>query len=292
VGWFWFLGILVPMIGLVQVGEQAMADRFEYIPMIGVLIALVWGGYELVRENKLSRNVAVATSCVAVAVLGGLTYHQLGYWKDGETLFRYTLSITEKNYMAYQALGMALENQGRVGEAIAEFQAAEALHDFPASQVLELGIYEQRNGHVQEAISLYTKVLRKSTDLQMRAKAWDQMGSANIELKNFDVAKQAYQNALQIRTDDAAALLGSGLLAERSGETSQAVEQLSLSAKLEPSDVRLLLLARALRRDRRPQEAQAAEELATKISPDLSQAEAKASQIMVLFGFAPSANLE
>jgi hypothetical protein len=144
VGWFWFLGVLVPMIGIVQVGEQAMADRFEYIPMVGLAIALVWAvfewaPFEVAREKHIATKWILAPAAVVVVTLGGLTYRQLGHWRDGETLFRYTLSVTQKNYMAHQALAMALDQQGRAEEAMPEFRAAEALHEFPLPQVLSLG---------------------------------------------------------------------------------------------------------------------------------------------------------
>jgi tetratricopeptide (TPR) repeat protein len=286
-GWFWFLGVLVPMIGIVQVGEQAMADRFVYIPIIGIAIAFVWGGYEIAEEKEIPAKWLVAPTTAVLLILGALTYHQVGYWKDGITLFRYTLSITDKNYMAHQALAMALDKENRMEEAIPEFNAAEALHDFPLPQVLNLGIYEERNGHVDDAMRLYQKVLSKSPDPQLRGTALDQIGSAEIKLKNYENAQQAYESALQIRPDDPAALLGSGLLAERDGKNDVAVTQLAKSADREPSDIAILLLVGALRRDHRLQEAQAAEEMAAKISRDLSRARAGASQMEILFGVSP-----
>jgi protein O-mannosyl-transferase len=283
-GWFWFLGVLVPMIGIVQVGEQAMADRFVYIPMIGIAIGIVWGVYEIAEEKKIPAKWLLAPAAAVLLILGALTNHQAGHWKDGVTLFRYTLSITDKNYMAHQALAMALDQENRVEEAIPEFNAAEALHDFPLLQVLNLGIYEQRNGHVDGAMALYRKVVNKSADPQLRASALDQMASADIQLKNYDQAKQAYDNALALRPNDPAALLGSGLLVERNGETSRAVTELNKSATGEPSDVVLLLLASAMRRDHRLQEAQTTEETAKRISRDLPRARAAASQLEILFG--------
>ena len=292
-GWFWFLGVLVPMIGIVQVGEQAMADRFVYIPMIGIAIAFVWGGYEIAqniaqdKEKKIPAKWLVAPATAMLLTLGALTYHQVKYWKDGVTLFRYTLSITDKNYMAHQAMAMALDKENRIEEAIPEFNAAEALHDFPLPQVLNLAIYEERNGHVDGAMKLYQKVLSKSPDPQLRAMALDQIGSAEIKIKNYEGAKQAYEGALQIRLDDPAALLGSGLLAERDGKNDVAVTQLTKSVNREPSDIGILLLAGALRRDHRLEEAQAAEEMATKISRDMDRARAGASQMEIMFGVFP-----
>ena len=283
-GWFWFLGVLVPMIGIVQVGEQAMADRFAYIPMIGIAIAFVWALFEIADQKKIPANRAIAALMAAAVVLGVLSYHQLGYWKDGVTLFSHALSVTQRNYLAHQSLGMAFDSEGRPEEAIPQFEAAEALHDFPPAQVLNIGIYEERNRHAQGAINLYAKVVSKSSDPHLRANAWAQTGSSYLQLKNYDQARQAYENALEILPDDPAALLGSALLAERGGDLTNAVDRLQRSVKADPNDVGFLLMASALRREQRPQEAKTAEEQARKISTDFASTQKRASQTEEFFG--------
>ena len=286
VGWFWFLGVLVPMIGIVTVGEQAMADRYLYIPIIGVLISLVWAVWEIAEEKRIAKQWVAMPAAVIVLFLGGVTHHQLGYWRDGETLWRYTLSVTQSNYMAHDNLAMALDKQGRVEEAIPEFEAAEALHPYPLPQVLSMGIYLQRHGHEQDALDMYQKVLNRSTDPQLRARAWSQIGSANAQVKNYDQAKLSYESALQLNPKDPAALVGIGLLAERNGHSAEAATQLARAVNVDPGGVDYVLLAHALRRDGREREAESAEELARKISPDLSQAEKTASETEIFFGCA------
>ncbi|MGH9494726.1 MAG: tetratricopeptide repeat protein [Candidatus Sulfotelmatobacter sp.] len=283
VGWLWFVGVLVPMIGIVQVGEQSRADRFLYIPMIGFAITVVWSLWDIAKAQKFPLVWAAVPSMAAVVLLGALTYHQLGYWKNGETLWRYVLSVTDKNYMAHQSLAMVLDQQGRVEEAIVHFRAAESLHVFPRQQVLNLGIYEQRNGHVQDAIELYQKVLRTSNEPGLQAMAWDQIASADVQIKNYDQARESYEKALHIRPDDAASWMGSGLLAERGGELQPAVVALTRSVQVEATDVGFLILADALRRDSRFQEAQQAEDMARKISRDFSQAQQSAGETLKFF---------
>ena len=285
-GWLWFVGVLVPMIGIVQVGEQARADRFVYVPMIGLAISLVWAVWEIAEEKGIAKWWIAVPAGVIVVVLGGLTYRQLTYWKDGETLWRYTLAVTDRNYMAHDNLAMLLDKQGRVQEAIPEFKAAEALHRYPPPQVLSMGIYLQRHGHVPDALDMYQKVLSRSADPQLRATTWSQIGSANAQIKEYDLAKLSFENALQLNPRDAAALVGDGLLAERKGYPGQAVVQLDRALNVEPSDVGFVLLAHALRRDGRVQAAEEAEERARKISPDLSQAMENAHQTEVFFGCA------
>jgi tetratricopeptide (TPR) repeat protein len=207
----------------------------------------------------------------------------VGYWKNGETLWRYVLSVTDKNYMAHQSLAMVLDQQGSVEEAIVHFRAAEALHAFPRQQVLNLGIYEQRNGHPQDAMELYQKVLRTSNEPRLQAMAWNQIALADVQLKNYDQARQSYEKALQIRPDDSASWMGSGLLAERAGEIHPAVVALTHSVQSEATDVGLLLLADALRLDNRLPEAQTAQQMAEKVSSDISRARQSATETMKFF---------
>jgi tetratricopeptide (TPR) repeat protein len=283
-GWFWFLGVLVPMIGIVQVGEQAMADRFLYIPMLGIAIAVAWALSDFAERKKISEKMILAPAAAMAIMLGALTWHQVGYWKDGIALFSHALSVTQKNYLAHQSLGMAFDKEGRVEEAIPQFDAADALHQFPPNEVLNLGIYEQRNGHLDGAVRLYNKVVLRSSDPQLRANAWSQMATASVQLKNYDRARQSYDNALQILPNDSASLMGSGLLAVHEGQTAKAVSQLGQSMKADPSDVGMLLLADALRRDHRLPEAQKAEDVARNMTKDFSVARQRASQTEKYFG--------
>ncbi len=277
VGWLWFIGVLVPMIGIVQVGEQAMADRYLYIPMIGVLIAVVWAGWKFAEGKAISKKWICIPATIIVFVLGALTYQQLDYWKDGETLWRYTLTVTRRNYMAHDELATVLAKQGRIAEAIPEFVAAEQLHDYPLPQVLSMGLYLQQNGDVADAAKMFAKVANKANDAQLRATAWSQIGYADAQIKNYEQAELSFANALQSDPENAAALLGSGLLAERSGHWQKAVEQLTNAVKAVHSDVSFLLLADALEHVGHAQEAQTAEASAAKISPDLNQARQNAT---------------
>ena len=111
VGWLWFCGTLVPVIGLVQAGEVAMADRFTYVPSLGVLIIVIWGGYELTRRWRYQVMVLSVAGCAAIMLCIGLTRQQLGYWQNNETLFRHALDVTENNYLAHNNLGIALARE-------------------------------------------------------------------------------------------------------------------------------------------------------------------------------------
>jgi tetratricopeptide (TPR) repeat protein len=292
VGWCWFLGTLVPMIGIITVGEQAMADRFAYIPCIGVFVAVAWALNDWVVAGAFSqrriRSASLAASAVIVALIcGALTYRQLGYWRDDETLWRYTLSVTKHNYMAHDNLALALAKQGRSEEALTEFHAAAALHKYPLAQVLELAWYEERVGHPEQAVEECNSILLNSTDQsdpELRAATWTELGQAHLELHQYEQATESYQNALRLSAYNEAALVGLGVLAMREQEFDDAVNELQHAVKLDPSAVNFLLLARAQWLADRPAEADAATAEAQKISPDVRQSQMEVGRLLNVAG--------
>jgi len=287
VGWFWFLGTLVPVIGIVEIGMQAMADRYAYLPYIGLFMAVVWGIAEIARKGKIPAAWLGVPAVLVLLTFGILSRRQLSYWYDGETLWRHTLSVTERNTMAHDGLGYALAEQGRVEDAIAEFKAVEALHGYTASAMIQVGVYEQTHGYLQGALEQYKQSLDASPDANSRAVALSWMGSAFTQMGDIPHAKLGYMYALKQNPDNSFALVGSGLLAERDGDFAFAVAQISRAVKVEPSDVNYLLLAQALRRAGRVAEAEEALAQAQRISHDLAQAQQDAARVMASAGIKP-----
>ena len=287
VGWCWFLGTLVPMIGIITVGEQALADRYGYLPFIGLFIAVVWALAEAASQRRIG-SAWLATSAVAVLfILGSLTYRQLGYWHDSETLWRYTLSVTEGNYTAHSNLALALAKQGRPDEAIAEFRAGKALHKYPPVQVLGLCRYELHVEHSLYAIEECNEVLHDTGDQKLQAAAWSGLGEAYLQLHQYDRAAASDQNSLRLNLDDDLALVGMAVLAMRQGQDDVAVAQLAHAVRVDPNDVNVLLFAQALRRAGRAAEADSASAQVKKISTDLGQAQFDAGQILAFVGLKP-----
>jgi tetratricopeptide (TPR) repeat protein len=221
---------------------------------------------------------------VILATLGILTRQQIPYWHDSESLWRHALSVTEHNYFAHNLLAYALEDQGRTEDAIAEFNASEALHDYSPSALVAVGIFEQTHGHVPEAIEQYQKSLQVSTDPKSRAEAVGHLGSAFIQIGDVARARTNYGYALQQDPDNAVALVGSGLLAERDGDFATAVAQISRAMQVSPTGVGYVLLAQALRREGRLPEADDALARARRISPDLGKSEQSAARVLVTVG--------
>jgi protein O-mannosyl-transferase len=284
VGWFWFLGTLVPVIGLVQVGQQAMADRYAYLSFIGLFIAVIWAIADWAKQRTIAGIWLAVPAILVLGVLSALTYNQIGYWRDSETLWRHTLSVTENNSVAHDNLARALVNQKRSEEAIVEFKAADSLGWYTPSEMLEVGLFEQSHGDVKDAIDEYQRSLARSQDSKARSMALSVLASAFLQTSDFDHAVQSYSGALQEDPDNSTALVGSALLAEHNGNLSQAIDQLSHAMRVEPSDVGYLLLGQALRQNGRAADAAAAETRAQQISRDLPQAQQSATQILASTG--------
>jgi protein O-mannosyl-transferase len=284
IGWFWFLGTLVPVIGLVQVGQQAMADRYAYLSFIGLFIAAVWAIADWAKQRAIPGIWLAVPAVLVLGVFAALTYHQLGYWRDSETLWRHTLSVTENNSVAHDNLARALVNQQRTEEAIAEFKAADSLGWYTPPEMLEVGLYEQSHGDVKDAIDEYQRSLARSQDAKSRSLALSVMGSAFLQAGDVDHAVKSYSGALQENPDNSTALVGGALLAERNGNLALAVDQFAHAMRVEPSDVGYLLLGQALRQASRTTDADAAEARAQQISHDLPQAQKTATQILASAG--------
>lgn len=289
VGWFWFLGTLVPMIGLITVGDQAMADRYAYLPSIGLLIAVVWILDSAADFSRISKPLRVCAASAVILTFGCLTSRQITFWRDDYTLWHYTLRVTEGNYVAHNNLALMLAKEGRSEEALVEFRAAKALHQYPPNQILALAMYELRIGHPKEAIEECNSVLQSGAPAnpQLQSDAWSLLGQAHLQLQQYNQAAQDYRTALRLNSDNDMALFGSSLIALRDGQASIAVEQLTHAAKIDPSPLNFLLLAQALRQDGRSADADSASAEAQKVSPDWTEAQTSAAQILSAAGILP-----
>ncbi len=170
VGWFFFLGMLAPVIGLVQVGEQARADRYTYLPLLGVFMMLAWGGQELVARlaAKSAAGTAAARTAaryvwpavfLALGSLMALTWRQAAVWHGPITLWRHALTVTQRNYRAHMGLGQALTDERRYPEAMAQYQAALAIDPRHPAIHKGLGVLLARTGRYDEAIAHLRRAL-------------------------------------------------------------------------------------------------------------------------------------
>jgi Flp pilus assembly protein TadD len=201
-GWLWYLGTLIPVIGLVQVGLQSMADRYTYLPSLGILIALVWGVERLARSRPPLQAVLTLAGVSAVLVCAGLTRAQLPYWQDGETLFRHALAVTGSNPIAGYNLGVALDEKDRMDEAVIEYQKVLDLQPDNTLARLNLGTDLDRAGRLEEAIPEYQRVIQLEPN---NPKAHNDLGIALFKLGRNDEAVPEFQAAVRLEPESAEA---------------------------------------------------------------------------------------
>ena len=283
VGWFWFLGALVPMLGLVQVGEQAMADRYAYQSFIGLFLIATWGMAEWTAAWKLSRAPLAPVAVLVLLVLSFLTYRQIGYWRDSITLWSYALRVTrDRPYFIHLELGNAFDQEERFDEAIPELRAAVDPSHPVENQLIHLGfgIYDQKRGHVQEAISEYQSALGLTKDPETRADAYSDLGSAYRQIRDYERARENFAAALEIDPNQNMALIGMGLLAQRRGDLGEAIRYYSLVMSRNPTDVGYILLAKAEAYAGHRRESEAAAERAAQLTTDLDQARQAAADLL------------
>jgi protein O-mannosyl-transferase len=235
-GWLWFVGTLVPVIGLVQAGAVAMADRFTYMPSLGILILAIWGMDELTRRWRYCTMVLSVAGLVVVVLCLGMTRQQLGYWRDSETLFRHALAVTKDNYLAHKTLGDALFKKRRIDEAISQFQEAIHLKPDYADTHNNLGLALNEKGQVTEAINQLQEAIRLKPDF---AEAHNNLGNVLVVKGQTDEAISQFQEAIRLKPDFADAHNNLGTALGGKDQTTEAINQLQEAARLAPNDANI-----------------------------------------------------
>ena len=195
VGWFWYLGTLVPVIGLVQVGAQAMADRYTYVPLIGLFIMIAWGAPDLLAKWTYRRITLAISAGVVLLILMICTRVQVSHWRNNFELFGHALNVTKNNYVAHNSMGNVLMQQGKIEEAIGHFSAALRINSNSVETYNNLGVALLRQGKVDEAIIQYTKALQFKSDY---AETYNNLGVALVRRGELDKAVAHYLTALKL----------------------------------------------------------------------------------------------
>jgi len=197
-GWFWFVGMMVPVIGLIQVGSQSMADRYTYMPLIGLFIVFVWGAGELRARWHLSKQMIGVIAMIILGVSALQTQDQVGYWKNSETLFRHATAVTQNNHLAYKYLSSDLCSHGQPTEAIGCCLKFLQIHPDDPDVLYNLGNVLTRVGDPDKAIDCYRRALQITPN---QADILNNLGFALTIRKQFDDAITCYNKALQSRPD-------------------------------------------------------------------------------------------
>ena len=233
VGWLWFVGTLVPAIGLIQSSSQAMADRFTYLPSLGVLILAIWGACELTQRWRYAVTAVAVAGSVAIVLCVVVTRQQLGHWKDGETLFRHAVGVTRDNWLALNNLGCALVKKGQIDEAIGYYVEALILRPGYAMAHNNLGVALTKKGQFDEGISQVQEALRLKPDY---AEAYYNLGNALVRKGQIDAGISQYLEALRRQPDYADAHCNLGIALVRKGQLDEALSQYLEALRLAPAN--------------------------------------------------------
>ena len=270
VGWLWFLGTLVPVIGLVQVGGQTMADRYFYIPSIGLFVALVFGLADLVKSWRVAPSLCGGISAAALLILATLTNVQIQRWHDSFTLFEHTLSVTPPNLRIEHNLGVALGASNRFDEAATHFEKALQIDPNFYDGLVAMSVTRSHQGRMPEAIQYFQAAIRLQPDTP---KAHVQLAHALWEQNRDQEALEEMRRALQSAPGDADIRGDFGLALAMVGRLPEAIAQLHEALRLNPNSAEnhnnlgLALLASGKARESIPEF-----EAALRLKPELKGA--------------------
>jgi tetratricopeptide (TPR) repeat protein len=231
-GWFWYLGTLVPVIGLVQVGVAvSMADRYSYVPLVGLFIMLCWSVPDRLLDNRPKKAAVTVATGVVLAWCAVLCRVQVNYWKDTETLFRHALAVTKRNWIAHNNLGLYLWHTGRTREAIEQYEQALRLRPSYVEAHHNLGLALSREGRLREAVQQFEQVVRLKPD---SAEAHRRLGLALRQAGKLEAAIAQFELALWMKPDSPETHndLGNALL--QAGKRRDAIEQYGQALDLDP----------------------------------------------------------
>ncbi len=238
VGWLWYLGTLVPVIGFVQVGDQAMADRYTYFPLIGIFIAATFLIDDFAGQKRLPSRCLGLPAGLLLAMCLLQTEKQLGYWRDSEMLFTHALAVTKDNDLAHLNLGAAYQDQNRQREALSEYQAVLQLAPGREEAYNNIGRILSDQGKPADALA-YCEVA-----LQLNPKSpehHDSLGIILAELGRTDEAFSHFDEALKLNPNYAPAFFQKGRLLLRQGHDFEAVEKLNKALQIEPDNFQMLI---------------------------------------------------
>jgi Flp pilus assembly protein TadD len=231
-GWLWYLGTLVPVIGLKQVGLwPAMADRFAYVPLIGIFIIIAWGSPHLVARLRYRRIFLTFGAGTVLSLFMILTWIQLHHWKNSSALFQHALRVTSNNHMAHNNLGNVLARQGKTEEAIGHYTRALQITPYFPNAHNNLGKALARQGKNEEAIDHYSKALQLKPNF---AGAHNNLGNVLERQGRTNEALYHYSMAIQLKPDLGDAYFNLGTLLAQQGKSRKAIAQFSQALQVEP----------------------------------------------------------
>ena len=231
VGWFWYLGTLIPVIGLLQVGGQAMADRYTYLPLIGLYIIVAWGLRDLLSRFRYQRAISIVILLLVTGTLIKVSSQEVTFWQNSGTLFGRALEVTRRNYVAHNNLGTYLASQGKTEEAIAHFEKARDINPNYDLSSFNIGLAYASRHQYQKAIPYYREALAKNPEFAL---AYQKIGFALYRVDRFDQAVENFEKALRINPAYAEAYNHMGAALVRLGEIDRAIACFRQALRIKP----------------------------------------------------------
>jgi hypothetical protein len=243
VGWLWYVGTLVPVIGIVQVGAQALADRYTYVPLIGLFIMAAWGIPALFENWRYRREAFFASSSLALLSIFIITRTQIGYWHNSITLYDHTLKLTNRNYLIQYNRSLVYAKLGNYRQAILDFDRAVEINHEYAEAYNNRGVVHDELGNLQQAISDYNRAIQINSEY---ADAYNNLGAAHGELDNLQQAVLDFDRAVEINPKYAAAYINRGIAYGKLGNQRQATDDLQKAARLGDEEAKDLLKSQGM----------------------------------------------
>ena len=235
VGWLWYVGTLVPVIGLIQVGMQKMADRYTYIPLIGVFIIISWGTWDILKKFASAKAIATAAAGVTLAALSAATWVQAGTWRNNFTLYEHAIKVTRGNFVAHNNLGAALKLEGRLDEAMDHWEKAIRINPGHRDSASNMGRELVNRERYDEAIAVYNKYLEyEPTDFDMKKRVGDAMLGAGRNEEAIEI----YRQVLQSQPLFSEAYYSMGLALARLGKDEEAAAAYTKCLEQDPKSFR------------------------------------------------------
>ncbi len=256
-GWLWYLGTLVPVIGIVQVGDQAMADRYTYVPLIGIFVMVVWSLADWADSKQVGAAWRVTATAIVLAVLSVLTWRQSSYWRTSSDIWEHTLAVTGPNPLAESDLGDALHALGHPEDALPHFQKAAKMQSKDPLRRIDLAEDLAECDRIPEAIAEYEAAIQLTSDPEKQARSYQSLAILYGELGEYSKVRESYRQALRIDPQ-----LGEEM-----------IRTLSKSFASDPSAGGYLSLGMLLEAAGRMPEARVAYQRALRLDPTLAEAE-------------------
>jgi protein O-mannosyl-transferase len=281
-GWLWYLAALVPMIGIVQVGRQAMADRYAYLPFVGLFIIVVWCCAESFARLQVSAVVQITIAAAVVVSYASVAFFQINYWHNSYKLFAHALQVTHRNGIAEDNFGAALIEMGRPDLAQPHFEAAAEFIPELSTAHYNLAVVEQQQNHPDAARREYELALKYSSDATEIAQSHSNLGFLLLELNDSKAAIEQFDGALQINPGKQNSWLGRGIAEYRQGNLNAAVAALSHASQIAPLAQADFWLGRALEDKGQIEAAATAYEDAVRLAPGMAEAQQRLDALRAL----------